>query len=566
MAENLNLNVNVNTKSAEGSVGSLKKQLREAQNEVTTLADKFGATSQQAIEAAKRTAELRDRIGDAKALTDAYNPDAKFKALTSSLAGVAGGFAALQGGMSLFGAESENVQKSLLKVQSAMALSQGLNQVGESIDSFKNLATQIKGGVVNAFSTLKGAIISTGIGALVVGVGLAIANFEKIKETLLNLFPGLSEFGDKVKGIVQAITDWAGITSQAARNQDDLKKATEAAIFSLDQSIKILQSQDGTEEEVYKLKRQRIEKQISLLGDVKDEEIKKKVELNAELTILDNLDQKRKKAIRDAEIAEEEAYQQYLLKIELDAFEKRQKQRAKMSMDAIGLDGLTKKEREKDKQDEIDRKKYFNEKAQDLSDKMLKDGLGKSLGIKAEALAVGYKLDEDNLAAKKRLDELEVDSKGTTAMQIGEIVAGLSSIIGQESAVGKAIAISSATIDTYLSASTIFKQAAKNPITTVNPAYPYLMAAPAVLAGIARVKQIASVSIPKGGGGGGGSMPSMSSSAPMSPQLPMAQTTNLSQQSINDIGNQAVRAYVIESDVTSNQQRIAAIRQRARFS
>ena len=61
-------------------------------------------------------------------------------------------------------------------------------------------------------------------------------------------------------------------------------------------------------------------------------------------------------------------------------------------------------------------------------------------------------------------------------------------------------------------------------------------------------------------------MPSMSSSAPMMPQLPRPTTTNLSQQSINDIGNQAVRAYVIESDVTSNQQRISAIRQRARFS
>jgi hypothetical protein len=58
----------------------------------------------------------------------------------------------------------------------------------------------------------------------------------------------------------------------------------------------------------------------------------------------------------------------------------------------------------------------------------------------------------------------------------------------------------------------------------------------------------------------------MSFGAPMTPQLPNATTTNLSQQSINDIGNQAVRAYVIESDVTSNQQRITAIRQRARFS
>ena len=91
------------------------------------------------------------------------------------------------------------------------------------------------------------------------------------------------------------------------------------------------------------------------------------------------------------------------------------------------------------------------------------------------------------------------------------------------------------------------------------------MAAPAVLAGIARVKQISAVSVPKGGGVGSG-MPSMSGQAPMMPQVPTAQVTQLNQQSINDIGNQAVRAYVIESDVTSNQQRIAAIRQRARFS
>jgi len=51
-------------------------------------------------------------------------------------------------------------------------------------------------------------------------------------------------------------------------------------------------------------------------------------------------------------------------------------------------------------------------------------------------------------------------------------------------------------------------------------------------------------------------MPSVGATAPMTPQLPMAQTTNLSQQRINDIGNQAVRAYVIESDVTSNQEEL----------
>ena len=84
-----------------------------------------------------------------------------------------------------------------------------------------------------------------------------------------------------------------------------------------------------------------------------------------------------------------------------------------------------------------------------------------------------------------------------------------------------------------------------------------------IASGIKTVKSIASVQIP-GKFGGGGGMPTMA--APMTPELPQAATTNLSRQTINDIGNQAVRAYVIETDVTSNQERMAAIRQRARFS
>ena len=122
---------------------SLKAQLREAQAEVQKLSEKFGASSVEAVNAAKKAAELKDAIGDAAALTDAFNPDAKFKALTSSLSGVAGGFAAAQGGMALLGVQSESVEKTLLKVQSAMAISQGLQSVGESIDSFKQLGTVV---------------------------------------------------------------------------------------------------------------------------------------------------------------------------------------------------------------------------------------------------------------------------------------------------------------------------------------------------------------------------------------------------------------------------------------
>ena len=135
MAEEIvGVKVKVDASDVGKSVGSLKQQLREAQNEVNTLSEKFGATSKEAINAAKKAAQLKDAIGDAKALTDAYNPDAKFKAFGAALQGVVGGFSAVQGAIGLFGVESKEVEQTLLKVQSAMALSQGLDSILEAKD------------------------------------------------------------------------------------------------------------------------------------------------------------------------------------------------------------------------------------------------------------------------------------------------------------------------------------------------------------------------------------------------------------------------------------------------
>ena len=64
------------------NLGNLKQQLKQAQVEVQTLSEKFGATSKQAVEAAKAAAILKDKIGDAKALTDAIGTRAIFKSIT----------------------------------------------------------------------------------------------------------------------------------------------------------------------------------------------------------------------------------------------------------------------------------------------------------------------------------------------------------------------------------------------------------------------------------------------------------------------------------------------------
>ena len=238
--ETVGIKIQVDGSDAVKSVGSLKQQLKEAQKEVAELSDKFGETSKEAMAAAKRAADLKDRIGDAKELTDAFNPDAKFKAFGSALQGVVGGFSAVQGALGLVGVESDEVQKTLLKVQSAMALSQGIDSITSSIDAFKRLNALIQSSTIfqkannvvtviattiqrafgvatigtgTAFKILKAAIISTGIGALVVLIGSAIS----------------------------AIMSWTDSTEEQEAAQEKMNKEMERADALYKQQVKNLQ-------------------------------------------------------------------------------------------------------------------------------------------------------------------------------------------------------------------------------------------------------------------------------------------------------------------------------------
>jgi hypothetical protein len=189
MAQEIDINLNVNTEEADKSLGSLRSQLRQAQQEVQELAERFGATSEQAIEAARRAAELRDRIGDARDLTDSFNPDSKFKALASAANIAVGALAGYQGALGMIGVESENVENSILKIQSALALAEGLEMLQEIPDAYEN----IKAVAVDAFRAIKGAIGATGIGLLVVALGALYANWDALKKLVGDSIPALKE-------------------------------------------------------------------------------------------------------------------------------------------------------------------------------------------------------------------------------------------------------------------------------------------------------------------------------------------------------------------------------------
>ena len=623
--ENVGINITVggNTQQA---IGSLKTQLKEATAQVQALSDKFGATSEQAIAAAKRAAELKDAIGDAKSLVDAFNPDAKFKALTASLSGVAGGFAAAQGAISLFGVESAEVEKTLLKVQSAMALSQGLQAVGESVDSFKQLGAVIKNtttfqaaynfvmgqkvavqqvdtattiastvatkaqaaatntatvattGSSVAMKVLRGAILATGIGALVVALGLVIANFDKIKKAVLDTFPGLGKFASFIGNIITKVTDFVGVTSDATRALDKLEKTTKRGNEGIEARIKILTAQGGKEKEIYELSKQQGENELNFLRaklktkeGLNAEELKKFRELKTEQAVLDEQEKKRieanakqagqkSKEISDKLADEDSARLQNQL-----ASEKKQTDDLLAEYDkrrgiAVNAKILTQKQLNLLDAQEAAEKAA---KQKEIDDKVI-EKLSKTTNFTLKAIQTQQKATEDSakninavnkwLASedKKRLDAKVDDTQNALFL--------LSAIVDQNSIAGKAIAVAQAVINTYQGATKALGQGG---------VLGFVGASAVIAAGLINVKKIVSTNIPsaKGTGtvGGGASAPSLSAGAPIAPPQPQAQTTTLDNQTINAIGNQAVRAYVVENDVTSNQQRIAAIRQRARF-
>jgi len=549
------LEITGNGEQASRSVKSIKTELREATQEAFAFQRKFGEFSPEAEKAKDKLAKLKNEITDFRDQVDALNPDRKFQAVTKSLQGVAGGFAGVQGAIGLFGTESAELEKQLLKVQSALALSEGINSILEAQDSFKNLGALIKGNVTKAFSTLKGAIISTGIGALVIGVGLLIANFEEVKKVVLNFIPGLAKVGDFIGKIIQKVTDFAGVTSEAERAYERLKKSTANQNDELDRQIKLLQAQGGQEEKIAKLQKQKIDNQIAVSKankNKKDEDIKNEKDLENEKLIIAAQEKKRLDDIarQQSEKAKEEKQKR------IEEAKKREEERQQQYIADI-----------KAKEDQANyESQVFADTVADLSeqDQQAKDDASERQRI---ATATDLEYAQRNYEAKKELDKLSFEDKKKRTEETIGLLNNLASIIGQQTAAGKALAIATALINTYQGASEALKEKSTlpQPFSTIAR----FAAAGAIIAnGIRTVKQITSVKVPSGGGGGGqgGSNP-ISGTAPVT--APIAQGVSVQQTAVTNGVNikntDAIKAYVVERDITDSQDRIAKIKASATF-
>jgi hypothetical protein len=201
--EVLELSVKTNIGQSISSLKELKDAIKAAKDEQIAMANKFGATSQEAINASKNLAELKNKV-------DSLNDSSK------SLKG--SGFEMLKQGFGQIREGLMNLDFDKVKI--------GLTGMGAGFTSMAKTAKA-------AFTGIKGAIAATGIGLLVIALGTIYA------------------YWDDIKGVV------SGLTTEQKRLNAEAEKNVKIAqdnLALISEQENILKLQGKSEKEILNMK------------------------------------------------------------------------------------------------------------------------------------------------------------------------------------------------------------------------------------------------------------------------------------------------------------------------
>ena len=245
MATKDTIEIDVNVGEGVKSMKTLKKEFAEMQNELDGLVP----GTQKYIETLQKLGAVKDEIGDLKAEIQAFaGTDAKVAAFGNVIGGVASGFQAAQGAAALLGAESEEVQKALLKVQAASALADGIKGItamGDSLKVASNVAKQLITQILGVETVTKIAaaaqriwnavmaanpimLMVVAITALVGGVALLVTAFKNSQSATEAYVEAnnklIKQSQDTINSINNEITALGGLTSNSEKLIDAKKR------------------------------------------------------------------------------------------------------------------------------------------------------------------------------------------------------------------------------------------------------------------------------------------------------------------------------------------------------
>ena len=601
---------------------TLKQQYKEAVLEVQKLADAFGATSVEVQNASKRAAELKDQIEDVNDAIQSQKGEGAFIALGKSISSVASGFSAVEGAMGLVGAQSEDVQQAMLRVQSAMALAQGLGGLEDAGRSFKQLGAVIKStavgqNILTAATTaytfvtsaataglklFRLALISTGIGALIVGVGLLVANFEKLVD------------------IGKLVTDFLGITDSKAekRAENDMrrtnaelknierakkarKKAYDEETGNIDRQIKLLEAQGKSTEALEKLqlkrsltnqreliKEARLNLQIlraTNIGGINDEMIEETITAIAEMkqAILNTETDIKIARINNAKDTKKEIDKIEAVDLTKDPnyIAEQDRLAAENAAELKAISDIQKANAEANKLKIQQEQEYLNEieaiqennfqfglteqqrEIQAVNDKYfrlqeLAKGNAEELKIIEQAKAnelgvINDKYTKEEIARQNELRQTRLKMTADAFSAIGDLVGSFNAKNDKDARkqfeIQKAFNLAAAITNTAM-AVTGALTAGGNPIKLAT-GQQFIEAGIAGTIGLANIMKIASSRFGGGASGGGGGIGATGGNV-IAPNLNVVGDTGINQ--LATLQQQPIKAYVVSNDITSAQQ------------
>jgi len=520
---------------------SAKARLRDLQKQMLDLEAAGQKNTDQFRRMAAEAGSLKDAIGDTSAQVKALASDTRtLDTFTSAIQGIAGGFAVAQGAAALFGEESEDVQKAMMKVQAALALVNGATAVANALNKDSALMVNLNAAAQRAYALAVGtstgalkafriALVTTGIGAVVVALGFAI----------------------------EAMIRFTSKTDDQNEAQKDLNKSLFESVNMLDLYERKLKAEGATDEQIAKIRMARFERDLQ-------------TSLSFLAVLRVQMKENSTQAQRDLELQYMQEIQ--LLKVKI-AEENRilQDARAARALQAKADFEKRKKENEME---------YRAEQItlQEHLDKMLATTRSnEDVKLQKRGTSIKYQLDLQRRMQQEeeRLEQMKIDTAAKTFQTLGNLstlFAGKSERSQRRAfEINKKMSMAQTLIETFSAAQGAYRSQMVIPDPSA-PVRATIAAAAAVAAGLLRVQQISkqtfqSPSAVTGNGGGGSSAPPTTGGFASGGGVmnPNSQLLNPNEGAGQGQG-QGMRAYVVESDVRTVAGRLRRISEFAQLA
>jgi len=203
-------------KKTSASKQSMRTQVFQLREELIRMEMAGQRGTKEFADMQQKLGRLKDAMNDAAQQAKVLaNDEQNFQGLIIGISGITGAFSAAQGAMSIFGDENENLQKSMLKVQGALALTIGLQQVAQALnkDSAFMLVTVTR--ATNGF-----ALANLNLGRSFIKMGMSAT---AARTALIGLQTAAS------LGLAVAVVALISLWNKYTDKQEEAKKKTEEA-------------------------------------------------------------------------------------------------------------------------------------------------------------------------------------------------------------------------------------------------------------------------------------------------------------------------------------------------